>query len=159
VLIESRGVINGILILATNTGPSRESRREVNTVRANKKELPLMLEAGRASIRGADWGGMRVAVVSVPLGTDFTPLLQGLPNDRCQGEHWGYVLQGRLRIQGSDGEEVLSAGDFYHLSPDHTGLAEEDSEFIEIGPPAPHQEFLEAARANIRRMQAAAPAS
>jgi len=113
-----------------------------------------MLEAGPSSVRGVDWGGMRVAVVSVPAGTDFSPLLRGLPNDRCQGAHWGYVLKGRLRIQGAGGEEVLSAGDFYHLLPDHTGVAEEDTEFLEIGPPEPHQAFLEAAEKNIQRMQA-----
>lgn len=124
-------------------------------MRATKDELPVMLEAGPSSVRGADWGEMRVAVVTVPAGTDFSPLLAGLPNDRCQGSHWGYVLRGRLRIQGVDGEEVLVAGDFYHLPPNHTGVAEEDTEFIEIGPPEPHQAFLEAARENIRQMQAA----
>jgi len=125
-------------------------------VRATKDEMPIMLEAGPSSVRGVDWGGMRVAVVSVPAGTDFSPLLKGLPNDRCQAAHWGYVLKGRLRIQHVDGEEVLSAGDFYHLPPNHTGVAEEDTEFIEIGPPGPHQAFLETAQKNIRRMQAGA---
>ena len=67
-----------------------------------------------------------VRCVSVPAGTDFGPLLRNLPEDRCQGPHWGYVLKGRLRIQYASGEEVLSAGDFYHMPPGHTGIAEED---------------------------------
>jgi hypothetical protein len=37
-------------------------------MRASKNELPLMLEAGPASIRGADWGDLRLSVVSVPAG-------------------------------------------------------------------------------------------
>jgi hypothetical protein len=123
-------------------------------MRATKDELPVLLEAGPSSIRGVDWGELRVSVVSVPAGTDFSPLLHGLPNDRCQGSHWGYVLKGRLRVQGADGDEVLSAGDFYHLAPNHTGLAEEDTEFIEIGPPEPHQAFLENATKNIEMMPA-----
>jgi hypothetical protein len=122
---------------------------------ATKAELPIMLEAGDASVRGAEWGEMRVAVVSVPAGTDFGPLLKGLPNDRCQGPHWGYVLKGRLRIQYADGEEVLSGGDFYHLPPDHTGIAEEDTEFLEVVPPHLHQAFLDNASANLKAMQTA----
>lgn len=126
-------------------------------MRATRDELPVMLEAGPSSVRGVDWGEMRVAVVSVPAGTDFSPLLKGLPNDRCQGSHWGYVLKGKLRIQQAGGsEEVLSAGDFYHLPPGHTGVAEEDTEFLEVGPPQPHQAFLEAAHKNIAAMQAGA---
>ena len=123
-------------------------------MRATREELPIMLEAGPSSIRGADWGEMRVSLVSVPAGTDFSPLLRGLPEDRCQGPHWGYVLKGRLRIQYADGEEVLSAGDFYHMPPGHTGIAEEDTEFLEVAPPGLHDDFLNAARSNIQRMQA-----
>jgi hypothetical protein len=123
-------------------------------MRATREELPIMLEAGSSSIRGADWGEMRVSLVSVPAGTDFSPLLRGLPEDRCQGPHWGYVLKGRLRIQYAASEEVLSAGDFYHMPPGHTGIAEEDTEFLEVAPPGLHDDFLNAARSNIQKMQA-----
>ena len=60
---------------------------------ATKNDLPILVEAGPAQVRGADWGTMRVALVSVPAGTDFGPLLKGLPNDRCQSSHWGYVIE------------------------------------------------------------------
>jgi hypothetical protein len=120
---------------------------------ATGSKLPLVLSAGEASVRSADWGEMRVALVSVPAGTDFGPLLKGLPDDRCQAPHWGYVLKGRLRIQTADGEEVLSGGDFYYLAPGHTGVAEEDTDFLEVGPPHLHQQFLENARANIAAAQ------
>jgi hypothetical protein len=119
-------------------------------MRASKNELPVMLQAGEASIRGADWGDMRATVVCVPAGTDFGPLLKGLPNDLCQGPHWGYVLRGRLRIRYADGsDELLRGGDFYYLPPGHTGVAEEETEFLEVAPPRPHQEFLDNARRNL----------
>ena len=122
-------------------------------MRASKTELPMLLEAGPSQIRGTDWGSMRVAVLSVPAGADFGPLLKGLPNDRCPGEHWGYVVKGRLRITHADNqEEIMTAGDFYHMPPGHTGVAEEDSEFIEIGEPGPHDQFLDQARKNIAAM-------
>ncbi|MDZ7726939.1 MAG: cupin domain-containing protein [Dehalococcoidia bacterium] len=124
-------------------------------MRATFKELPLMLEAGAAQIRGADWGAMRVSVVSVPAGTDFGPLLQGLPGDRCPGDHWGYVVKGRLRITHGDGqEEVLVAGDYYRMPPGHTGVAEEDTEFLEVGEPAPHQQFIDNANKNLAQAEA-----
>lgn len=117
---------------------------------SSTSNLPLLLKAGPNQVRGADWGGMRVAVVSVAAGTDFGPLLAGLPNDRCQGEHWGYVLRGRLRITDANNrEELLVGGDFYHLAPGHTGVAEEDTDFIEVGEPGPHQQFVDQARTNL----------
>jgi hypothetical protein len=117
---------------------------------ANNKTMPVVLEAGPANVRAADWGAMRVAVVSVPAGTDFAPLLKGLPGDRCPASHWGYVIKGRLRITNADNtEEILSGGDFYHLAPGHTGVAEEATEFIEVGEPGPHQAFVENAQRNL----------
>lgn len=125
-------------------------------MRASKNELPIMLEAGAASIRGADWGEMRAALVAVPAGTDFGPLLKGLPDDLCQGPHWGYVLKGRLRVRYASGEEeVLRAGDVYHMPPGHTGVAEEDTEFLEIEPPHAHQAFLDNAHRNLAAAAAA----
>ena len=120
---------------------------------ANRDGLPILLEAGPSQVRGADWGDNRVALVSVPAGADFGPLLKGLPDDRCPGAHWGYVLKGRLRItHADDREEILQAGDFYHLPPGHTGVAEEDTDFIEVGAPGPHQQFIENAQRNIAAM-------
>ena len=101
-------------------------------MRATREELPIMLEAGPSSIRGADWGEMRVSLVSVPAGTDFSPLLRGLPEDRCQGPHWGYVLKGRMRVIYADREEVVEAGDAYYMAPGHTLFVEADVELVEF---------------------------
>ncbi len=60
------------------------------------------------------------------------------------------MVKGRLRIQHADGqEEVLSAGDYYRMPPGHTGVAEEDTEFLEVGDPEPHQQFLDNAKRNL----------
>ena len=55
---------------------------------------------------------------------DGTPLLKGLPGDRCQCPHWGYVLKGRLTYRFADHEEVFEAGDAFYLPPGHVPLAE-----------------------------------
>ncbi|MDQ3555460.1 MAG: cupin domain-containing protein [Gemmatimonadota bacterium] len=123
---------------------------------ASKNELPILVDAGPALVRGAEWEGMRAGVVSVPAGTDFAPLLKGLPGDLCPCPHWGYVMKGRLRIQGTDGEETLREGDVFYLPPGHTGVAEEDTEFLEISPADQHQRFVNNARRNLAAMQAEA---
>lgn len=124
-------------------------------MRASKEELPMLLEAGEATVRGADWEDMRVAIVSVPAGTDFGPLLEGHPDDRCPSPHWGYVVKGRLDIQYADKEETLRAGDVFYLPPGHTGFAVEDTEFLEVSPPDKHQQFIDQAHHNL---EAKAPA-
>src|SRR3954447_24749357 len=128
--------------------PRRDGLEERSCV-LQRRSCRYYLEAGPAWVRGADWGEMRAAVVSVPAGTDFGPLLQGLPDDRCQCPHWGYVIKGALRISYADRDEVLRAGDVYYMPPGHTGVAEEDTEFLEIAPPDLHQEFVENAQRNL----------
>ena len=81
-------------------------------MRASRDELPELLGA---AIRGADWGDLRSAVVSLPAGTDVAPLLKGLPDDSCPCPHWGYVVKGQLRVIYADREEVIRAGDEYHV--------------------------------------------
>src|SRR5437762_34935 len=40
---------------------------------------------------------------------DATPLLRGLPDDRCQCPHWGYVISGRVTFRYADSEESFEA--------------------------------------------------
>jgi hypothetical protein len=119
-------------------------------MRASKDDLPIMLQAGTATVRAVDWGDLRVALVSVPAGTDFAPLLHGLPDNLCPAPHWGYIVKGRLRIEYKGGlAETLAEGDLYYMPPGHTGIALDDLEFVEIVPPAGHQQFVDNARANL----------
>ncbi len=76
---------------------------------------------------------MTVAFNEIPAGTDFTPLLQGLANDSCHCPHWGYIVEGALRVVYDDGkEEVLNTGDVYYLPPGHTAIVEENLKMIEF---------------------------
>lgn len=118
---------------------------------ATKDELPVVLRAGDASVRATQWGEMKAVVVSLPAGTDVGPLLKGNEDDLCPCPHWGYVVSGRIRIDYADHSETLSAGDLYYMPKGHTGVAEEDTEFIEISPPGPHDEFLRHARQNLAK--------
>ena len=117
-------------------------------MRGSKSDLPVLFGADEAAIRGADWGGMRAMIVSLPAGTDVTPLLKGLPNDLCSCPHWGYVIRGRLRVISADGEETLQAGDLFYMAPGHTVIVEETIEFVELAPADEHQRVLDVVQQN-----------
>ena len=56
-------------------------------------------------------GGWTVGFETYTQDADLAPLFQGLPGDRCQCEHLGYVIRGRVAFRSADGEEVFEAGD------------------------------------------------
>ena len=123
-------------------------------MRASKRELPVAFEGDGVVSRLAEWGEMNVALETLPGGTDTAPIFKGLPDDRCQCPHWGYVLNGRMRIRYSDREEVIEAGDAYYLEPGHLPLFEEDTEVLEFSPKGEYQKTMEVAERNMASMQA-----
>jgi hypothetical protein len=104
-------------------------------MRAAERDLALELEVGEIVTRGEDWGGLVVRHLDLPAGTDFTPLLKGLPGDLCQCPHWGYVLAGSITVRFADGtEEVSRAGDLYYWPGGHTGWSDDGVTFVEFSP-------------------------
>jgi hypothetical protein len=65
---------------------------------------------------------------------DPAPLFRGLPDDRCQCPHWGYVLKGRMTFRFADHEETYEEGDAYYAPPGHTPVMYEGSEVVEFSP-------------------------
>ena len=84
---------------------------------------------------------MTVAYNEMPKGTDITPLLKGLANDSCHCPHWGYVVQGSIRVIYDDGtEETVKGGDVFYWPAGHTVIVEEDVKIIDF---SPEKEFNE----------------
>jgi 5-deoxy-D-glucuronate isomerase len=81
---------------------------------------------------------------------DSTPLLKGLPNDRCHAPHWGYVLKGRVTFGLGDREEVFETGDAFYVPPGHTQRVEAGTEYLQF---SPSQELAEVSAAIMRNMQ------
>ena len=80
-------------------------------------------------------GDTAVAHVRLSAGTDATPVLEGLPGDKCACPHWGYILEGAVHLRYADGkEETARAGDFYYWPPGHTVWVDEDTTFVEFSP-------------------------
>ena len=65
---------------------------------------------------------------------DATPLLKGLPGDRCPCPHWGYVLKGRITYRFEDHDEVVEAGDAFYLPPGPRPVVEAGTEFVQFSP-------------------------
>lgn len=108
----------------------------------NVSELPIELSAGDLETRYIELGNMAIRWAQVPAGGDMTPLLVGLPANRCPSPHWGVVLDGEIDITHSDGRtEHVHAGELYYWPAGHTGFTSTGVTFVEIGPVAPMHEF------------------
>jgi hypothetical protein len=124
-------------------------------MRGSKQDVPVAFESDGVVLREVEWGDMNVGLEIFPAGTDTEPLFKGLPDDRCQCPHWGYVISGRMRIRYADHDEIVSAGDFYYFAPGHLPYFEEDTEVVEFSPKDEYQKTMEVATANVAALQAA----
>lgn len=106
-------------------------------------DLPVAVNVQGVLIRMVEWGPTVISVESFPAGTDSAPFYRGLPDNRCQCPHWGYLIKGRARYRYADHEEVVEAGSIYHLEPGHTCFFEEATELIEFSPAAQHRVTME----------------
>lgn len=85
---------------------------------------------------------------------DATPLMKGLPDDRCQCPHWGYVISGRATFQFADHDEIVEAGDAFYLAPGHIPVKHEPGSEILFFSPAEEMAKTEAVmQKNMEAMQ------
>lgn len=52
-------------------------------MKQSKEQLPVALELPVAKFQVAEWGETAVAFIRLSAGADATPLLEGLPHDKC----------------------------------------------------------------------------
>jgi hypothetical protein len=120
---------------------------------ASKDAVPISQEGGGYVGRYLDWGDLRVAFEHIPAGTDPTRLLKGLPDDRCQCPHWGFLFKGKIVVRYADHEEVIEAGQAYYIPPGHIPFFEEECEQLELSPRAEQDKTLEVFRRNLETAQ------
>jgi hypothetical protein len=116
----------------------------------SKDELQATV-IGEYEGRQIDAAGMRIAFESMPahFPPDESPF-KGLPDDRCQCDHWGYCFKGSFRVTYLDGpEETISAGDAYHLRPGHFVQTLEAVELLELSPVKEHDRTMATIAKNI----------
>jgi hypothetical protein len=86
---------------------------------------------------------------------DATPLFRGLPEDRCQSPHWGYVISGRVTFRYADRDEICEAGDAYYAPPGHIPVVEAGTELVEFSPTEEYQRTMAVAAENLAALQSA----
>jgi hypothetical protein len=97
-----------------------------------------------------DFGPYTVGFERYHADADLAPLFTGLPDDRCQCPHMGYVVAGKVTFTFTDGtEETYEAGDAYYAPPGHLPYLHAGSEVVEFSPSTELQKTLEVVERNM----------
>ncbi len=120
-------------------------------MRIAKKDIPVKFDVPGATARqvkdfgdAEGYGKIGGEYFSLASGTDLAPLLKGLENDLCQSPHWGYVIEGKLMVEYTDGHrETASESDLFYWPPGHAIKAESDTELILFSPQHEHGEVMD----------------
>lgn len=102
--------------------------------KTSKHTAPQTVDLQLAEDRRAHLDGYVVNFVTIRQTHDLAPLLKGLPDNRCQCPHWGYVFKGKITVRYADRDEVLEAGEAFYLPPGHIPAAEEGTELLQFSP-------------------------
>jgi hypothetical protein len=114
---------------------------------ASPDDIELQEIAPGYASRFTDWGGITVAFEKAHAGQDASAMVRGLPDDRCQAPHWGYLFSGKIVVHYKDRSETVEGGQAYYIEPSHVIEFLEDSEALEFTP----TEALERTFAAVRR--------
>ncbi len=95
-------------------------------------------------------GGYTVGFETYTADADMADLFKGLPDDRCQCEHWGYVIKGKVSFKTADGEETFETGDAYYVGPGHTPVLYAGTEIVEFSPTKELQQTMEVIEKNMQ---------
>ena len=93
--------------------------------------------------------GYSVGFETYTQDADLSPFFSGLPDDRCQCEHWGYVIKGKVTFKYGDREETYETGDAYLAPPGHTPVLFAGTEIVEFSPTKELQRTIEVVTKNM----------
>jgi hypothetical protein len=113
------------------SGERLEGQKE-KEMQSKLTDMPVGFEIPEGTLRFVDWGGMTIETGDIKETIDPGPFFKGLPEDRCQCPHWGFVIKGALRYRYADHEEVFRAGEAYYGAPGHLPVLEAGTQYIEF---------------------------
>jgi hypothetical protein len=122
---------------------------------ASKATASRVEDMGVMEGRYEELGGYTVGFETFRQDADGTPLFRGLPDDRCQSSHWGYVIAGRVTFRFADHEEVHEAGDAYYAPPGHVPVIAAGTEVVEFSPTGEYERTMEIVAGNLAAAQGA----
>lgn len=106
---------------------------------------------GPVAETSARLGEYTVSFTTFKIDLDSAPMLKGLPDDRCQCPHWGYVQKGSISFDFEDHVEVFEAGDAFYVPAGHGNAVSAGTEVLMFSP----AEELAVTEATIMRNMAA----
>jgi hypothetical protein len=122
--------------------------------KVSKKSATKGKDHGPVYDREEDLAGYTVNFVEFRQDIDGTQLLKGLPDDRCQCPHWGYVLKGKMTMRFADREEVYEAGEAFYAPPGHVPVRHEPgTEIVQFSPGDELRKTQAAMMRNMKAMQ------
>jgi hypothetical protein len=117
------------------TGQANNPGWEGSTMaKVSRDSVPEVADFGVGEDRTDHFDDWTVCFTTIRQDADLAPLLKGLPDDKCQCPHWGYVFRGRLTVRYNDHEETIEAGEAYYMPPGHAPAATAGSEFVMFSP-------------------------
>jgi hypothetical protein len=117
--------------------------------KTSRETASQVADMGVMESRSEQLDGYTVEFTTFREDADGTPVFRGLPDDRCQSPHWGYVIRGRLTFRYADQDEVYEAGDAYYAPPGHIPVVTADTEVVEFSPTEEYSRTLEVVARNL----------
>ena len=102
--------------------------------KVSKKSASKIKDFGIAEDRTEEVDGYTISFVTIRQDADLAPMLKGLPDDRCQCPHWGYVFKGKMTVRYADHDEVIGPGEAFYMRAGHTPAADAGTEFVQFSP-------------------------
>jgi hypothetical protein len=127
--------------------------KEADMAKVSRATAPRVQDVGVMERRYGEVGGYTVGFESFREDADATPLFRGLPDDRCQSPHWGYVERGRVTFRYADREEVYEAGDAYYAEPGHIPVIEAGTDIVEFSPTEEYARTMAVLGANLAALE------
>ena len=98
-----------------------------------------------------DFGPYTVGFETYTADADVAALFVGLPDDRCQCPHMGYVLEGKVTFTFADGhDETYETGEAYYAPPGHTPTIYAGTQVVEFSPTRELRQTLEVVEKNMQ---------
>jgi len=89
-------------------------------------------------------GGVTVGYIEVLEPKDLSPIFEGLPGNMCISQHWGYVIDGSMRITFKDQpEELIRAGDVFYIPAHHSGIVDDHVKIVTFSPDNEFEQLMD----------------
>jgi hypothetical protein len=123
---------------------------------ANRLTTPVAVDEELIEGRYAELDRYTVAFETYQHDVDPAPFFVGLPGDRCQCPHWGFVTSGQIIFRWADHEETYVEGDAYYAGPGHLPVISAGTTVVEFSPTAELEATMSVVGANLAEAGASA---